>query len=200
MVAFFRALNPLSKQSGTNYTVNSLLPSYNEIPDVLAHEAIKIQWEKQLCWYETIDATHLCLLGDHYDHYLLGPKKSYLEKIISAVMRPQIILVLIGEEIYRANTRKECAKGILDFLIFPLLARKLIADTRLAHRKKTYIINTLAWIVAVPLEVLRHSFALALTIALTPLVLFIHVIRMLFNCISDKCNNDQKIPCTMGIL
>lgn len=191
MTTFFRALNPLSKRSGINSLHNSMFSfSSSELRDSLAHETIKIQWEKDLFWYETIDATYMCLIGDHYENTDVHPKKSLFEKIISVVIRPQIIFVFIAEELYLSTKKQQGSKGVLDFLIFPLLSRKLISDARSEERKNTPIINALALAIAIPLEVLRHSLALALALSLAPLVLFIHSMRSVFNVISNEMNDD----------
>lgn len=66
------------------------------------------------------------------------------------------------------------SKGLLDFLIFPLLARKLMADTFLESREDAYLFNVLAWVIAVPLEIMRDvavvSLTLFLALTVAPLV------------------------------
>ncbi|PWY54663.1 hypothetical protein DGG96_16040 [Legionella qingyii] len=187
MPHFFNALNPLSKSSGINYRnkplLNILMPE--EIPDLLTHEFIQLQWNRDLCWYETIDATYVCLVGDHYDYSPSASQKTVFEQIMTAFFRPYLIPVIVGSEIYAVYNRKTGIKGALDFLIFPLVARKLIADTWLEERKNTPILNGIAWAIAIPLEVLRHSLALALTIALIPIVSLIHIFRSLINNFSN---------------
>lgn len=194
MITFFRALNPLSKHSGINSLHSSMLSfSSRELRDALAHETIKFQWEKDLFWYETIDATYACLIGEHYENTVTHPKKSLFEKIISVVIKPQIIFVFIAEELYLSTKKQQGSKGVLDFLIFPLLSRKLISDARSEERKNTPIINALALAIAIPLEVLRHSLALALTLSLAPLVFFIHSMRSVFNSMSNEMNDDTDV-------
>lgn len=99
---------------------------------------------------------------------------------------------MIGSEIHAVYNRKTGVKGALDFLIFPLLARKLIADTWLEERKNTPIINGIAWAIAIPLEVLRHSLALALTIAIMPVVVLVHLFRNLINVLSNACLQENE--------
>lgn len=187
MPHFFKALNPLSKSSGINYRNKPLLHVLmsEEIPDLLTHEFIKLQWNRDLCWYETIDATYACLVGDHYDHPPPASQKNLFEQIMTVFFRPYLIPVIVGSEIHAVYTRKTGVKGALDFLIFPLVARKLIADTWLEERKNTPIINGIAWAIAIPLEVLRHSLAIALTIAMIPIVSLIHIFRRLINTFSN---------------
>ncbi len=88
------------------------------------------------------------LMGEHYDLFLMGRNNS------------------IGG-----------AKGILDFLIFPLIARKLIADFFLPERNKSPFLNILALAIAIPLEVARFSVAVALTLLIAPVVLFIDFLK-----------------------
>lgn len=187
MPHFFKALNPLSRSSGINYRnkpmLHVLMPE--EIPDLLTLEFIQLQWNRDLCWYETIDATYACLVGEHYDHPPSASQKAVFEQILTAFFRPYLIPVIVGSEIHAVYNRKTGVKGALDFLIFPLVARKLIADTWLEERKNTPIINGIAWAIAIPLEVLRHSLALALTIAMIPIVSLIHIFRSLINTFSN---------------
>jgi hypothetical protein len=189
MPHFFNALNPLSRSSGISYRnkplLHVLLPE--QIPDLLTHEIIELQWEKDLSWYETIDATYLCLVGDHYDHPHSAVQKNWFEQIMTACLRPYMVPVIVGSEIHAVYNRKTGIKGALDFLIFPLIARKLIADTWLEERKNTPVINAIAWAIAIPLEVLRHSLAIALTIAIIPVIALVHLFRSVINAFSDEC-------------
>ncbi|WP_157010244.1 hypothetical protein [Legionella fallonii] len=172
-----------------------------EMPDLLSHEIIELKWSEDLSWYETIDATYLCIVGDHYDHPSVAPQKNIFEQVMTAFFRPYLIPVMIGSEVYAVYNRKTGIKGILDYLIFPLLARKLIADTWSEERKNTPIINALAWAVAIPLEVARHSIALALTIAVSPLVILVHLLRNLINTLSGlSLQNDTPDNTSVGYI
>ncbi|CEG55856.1 conserved protein of unknown function [Legionella fallonii LLAP-10] len=200
---FFRALNPFSKSSGISYRTKPLLHILmpEEMPDLLSHEIIELKWSEDLSWYETIDATYLCIVGDHYDHPSVAPQKNIFEQVMTAFFRPYLIPVMIGSEVYAVYNRKTGIKGILDYLIFPLLARKLIADTWSEERKNTPIINALAWAVAIPLEVARHSIALALTIAVSPLVILVHLLRNLINTLSGlSLQNDTPDNTSVGYI
>lgn len=83
--------------------------------------------------------------------------------------------ILVGSH-YSASPyyEKYGAKGILDYLFFPLLARKLIYDTYLEERKDCHITNALAWLVAVPLELVRLGTGLALSLLLAPIMAIAH--------------------------
>jgi uncharacterized protein involved in cysteine biosynthesis len=61
-------------------------------------------------------------------------------------------------------------KGVLDYFLFSLVARKLISDSYLPEREKSFCTNLLAWLVAIPLELIRFSTAIVLTFFLAPIV------------------------------
>lgn len=69
------------------------------------------------------------------------------------------------------------SKGLLDFLILPLLARKLIADTFLDERAEAALINAAAWTIAIPLELLRVGAAFCLTALLSPIFAAVYLIK-----------------------
>ncbi len=71
-------------------------------------------------------------------------------------------------------------KGVLDFTVLPLLSRKLIADTYLEERKDSHFLNCLAWVVALPIKAITFGVALAFTIAITPIVIAVTLLRCLF--------------------
>jgi hypothetical protein len=65
----------------------------------------------------------------------------------------------------------------LDFLILPLIARKLIADfTSSLIGRDSFLLPVL--LIALPLEMARIVIGIAVTMALTPLVLLIHAIKI----------------------
>ena len=61
-------------------------------------------------------------------------------------------------------------KGALDYLIFPLVARKLFMDA-LQEDQCLFVVC----LVALPLELVRHSAAIALTLLLAPIVAVKHI-------------------------
>lgn len=71
--------------------------------------------------------------------------------------------LLYGDH-YDLKIKGHGRKGIVDFLFFPLLARKLITDCY-QHKQHSSLINIASFVVAVPLELSRFglSFALAVT-------------------------------------
>lgn len=178
---FFKALNPTSTESGINYTLAKLTYfeplrrrfapdgmfdhmdvkdercyktrvypcQHKEMIDITLSEAIKKAIHTDLNIIEGIIATFHIIVGSHYDMQLVG-----------------------------RNDCKGGAKGILDFLILPLLARKLFADTFEPDQTNT-LFNILAWTIALPIEVARLSAGLALTALLVPVIALVHAIKAL---------------------
>ncbi len=65
------------------------------------------------------------------------------------------------------------SKGLLDFLIFPLISRKLLHEAD----NTNFLFQILAYSIALPLEVARFGTAVALTLIATPLVLLINLFQ-----------------------
>lgn len=84
--------------------------------------------------------------------------------------------ILVGEH-FDLSGKGSSAKGVLDFLILPLLARKLIADTCLPERQGITFINALAFAIAAPIEIARFGAGIALTLLLSPIVALVHLIK-----------------------
>lgn len=148
-LSFFRALNPSSNNSGIVYSLAGNSPCQGkEMIDRTVSENIRAAFNKDLDFLSGLGATYNILVGQHYDLYLEGR--------LSA---------------------KGGSKGALDYFMFPLIARKLIADTYLEERKDRVLSNALAWAVAVPLELARFSAAVALTLLLAPVVAIVHLVK-----------------------
>ncbi len=170
--SFFQALNPLSTQSGIKYSLGKIyyvapqrggfispdakewqfvskqFPCQGqEMIDATLSESIRAAIHDDLNFIEGIITTFNILVGDHYDINLKG-----------------------------WNDNKGGAKGVFDFLILPLLARKLIADTFLAERTNI-LVNAIAWTIALPIEIARFGAGIALTLLLAPVVAVVHLIK-----------------------
>lgn len=147
--SFFRALNPTSKNSGIVYCLARNNPCQGtEMIDSTVSVNVRTAFNSDLDYFSGLTATYNILVGQHYDLYLRG-----------------------------RNDSQGGAKGALDYLIFPLIARKLIADTYLDERRESVLSNALAWFVAIPLEIARFSAAIALTLILAPVVALVHLIK-----------------------
>lgn len=148
-LSFFRALNPTSPNSGIVYSLAGNYPCQGkEMLDSTVKENILSALDSDLDLLAGLNATFNILVGEHFDLSLKG-----------------------------RDDNKGGAKGLLDFLILPLLARKLIADTQLDERKDNTFTNVLALAIAVPIEIARFSAGLALTILLIPTVMLVHLIK-----------------------
>lgn len=93
---------------------------------------------------------------------------SYVSHIIG------IFDILMGDHyeiIGRHNGSAPLAKGILDFLIFPLVARSLILGLESIGP------GILGLIIALPLEITRFSLGIGLTLLFTPVVAVIDLIQ-----------------------
>lgn len=75
------------------------------------------------------------------------------------------------------NAKWYTHKGVLDYLIFPLLARKLLVQARYEVEDDLWLRNCYFQFAAFPLQCLRFSLALALTILVSPIVALVHILR-----------------------
>lgn len=161
--SFFRALDPTSKNSGIIYSLAGSHPCQGtEMIDQTVIENIRHALNSDLGYFSALNATYNIIVGQHFDLYLQGKKNS-----------------------------KGGAKGVLDFLIFPLIARKLIADTYLDERSESGFANLLAWTVAIPLELARFSAAITLTLLLAPVVAIVCLIKL---CLESNAENTDTVP------
>lgn len=149
-LSFFRALNPISKKSGIKYSLVPYTPAQGqEMIDTLVSEQIThLMNEKDLGLGDVLGNVFHAIVGTHFDLYKEGSRDC-----------------------------KGGRKGLLDFLIFPLVARKLIADAYLPERENAYMTNILAFSLAMPLELMRLGAGVALTLALAPFIALIHLVK-----------------------
>ncbi|KTC87698.1 MULTISPECIES: hypothetical protein [Legionella] len=148
-LSFFRALNPVSDKSGIQYSLaHGNDCQGKEMLDASVWESIRNAFMKDLGYIEALQATFDILVGEHYDLTLKGK-----------------------------DNQKGGAKGILDFFILPLVARKLIADTLLKERDNSDFVNALAWLIAIPIEMVRFGAGIVLTLLLAPVVAIVHSLR-----------------------
>ena len=148
-LSFFRALNPASNNSGIVYRLAGNSPCQGkEMLDSTVGDNISRAFKSDLDYLSGLCTTFNILVGTHFDIYLKG-----------------------------RHNNQGGAKGVLDFLILPLLTRKLIADTFLDEQKENTFTNVLAWAIAVPIEIARFGAGLFLTLLLSPIVALVHLIK-----------------------
>ncbi|WP_133130572.1 hypothetical protein [Legionella yabuuchiae] len=150
MDSFFSALNPVSSNSGITF------------------RATKHPYSENLLQQNMPDLTLDLVIP-----FLWSRNLSILDGIY------ETFSVFYGDH-FDKNYRGFGQKGILDFTLLPLLSRKLIADTYLEERKDSHFLNFLAWAVALPIKAITFGVALAFTIAITPIVIGITILRCLF--------------------
>ena len=160
---FSRALRPTSWRSNIacSWVAKDKAWQDTNISDRLVTEGIEEAFDENLDFLLGLEATFDILVGCHY------PEDTLTGLICDTG-----------------------SKGVLDFLIFPLLARKLITDTRLNERDESYFINALAWTAAIPLEIMRLTAGIALTLLLAPIVAIVTLIRA---CLPGK-KDDSVLP------
>lgn len=145
---FFKALNPVSTRSGIMYRLNEE----------------QLQKSTNLQDTEMNDLTVSNLFGCVPMLHAQGAFLSY------KVLVNFTYEVIMGNH-YDARLTGGGSKGLLDFLVFPLLARKLMADTKLEAREESHLVNVLALCVAGPLEFVRTLMGATLTAVLAITVL-----------------------------
>lgn len=143
------ALNPRSKKSGIVYRLAGVCTCQGEeMLDYSLMENISLQY-KRLGVFNSISIAFQIVVGTHYDLFLSG----------------------------RDNCRGG-SKGLLDFFIFPLIARKLIADAFEDRECPCcawlVVFSPLFWI-GVLLEGLRMVVGAILTILILPVVFLVGI-------------------------
>ncbi|MCH9757275.1 MAG: hypothetical protein K0U37_08825 [Gammaproteobacteria bacterium] len=179
MTKFFTALNPCSKDAG--------LQMKGKVPGKMYAEVFDVE---DLTFYE--------LIQDKADYFLKvrrGLGLDYVVNIfhmvglIGGAHHPLFDGAIRNYVVNHADKESDIetgSKGLFDFLIFPLLARKLMADTYLESRKDAHVLNVLAWMVAIPLEIIRDTAVISLTLLLALTVIPLATIIQQFVSPSEK--------------
>jgi hypothetical protein len=144
-LSFFRALNPVSRNSGIAYDLSHFnnLPCYgHEMQDISVLQTIERAFYHDSSVWSALVSTYEAIIGCHYDIWFRGRDHAH-----------------------------GGAKGLLDFLILPLIARKL-----LHNQSRLSLVLPLCFLVEIP----RLFIGLILTTALVPVVLLIHAIKLWF--------------------
>jgi hypothetical protein len=145
--SYFRFLNPASKNAGIIYPYDERRGT--EVIDQTVPEKIREAFKNN-----SYDLWNI-VVGNHFDYNFF-----------------------CGGAVRFGNPS---SKGILDYLIFPLLARKLMAHAIYEHddniNLNKVLSKTIAFCIAVPLEITRFSLGIALTLALVPVVALIYLVK-----------------------
>ncbi len=171
MFKFFTALNPTSKNAALEVKAKVLnVTTTVPINDFTFYESLQ----------DKIDCFSKLKRGFWVDYIV---NTFHMMSLIGGAHHPVLDAHIVSRAVARhtqstiAQEERESeigSKGLLDFLIFPLLARKLIVDTYLKAREDAYLLNTLSWIIALPLEIIRDVMVISLTalmaLTLVPLI------------------------------
>jgi hypothetical protein len=182
MLCFFEVpkfLNPCSKQSGVQYAAD--LDDGQDGIHPLAGTGM-------------VDLT----LFESMQRVIMATK--YVEKDESFTYWERMCAtwhIIMGNHYDSANAG-QTSKGVLDFLIFPLVARKLFCECESEKRGlKTPIQNGFSLAVAFPLEIIRVLIGLALLALLTVTVLpVVHALDCLVSCFAmddDDIVDDETL-------
>lgn len=159
--SFFEALNPFSDKSGLEsdpYTTENYVNLESQaLVTLLAYDlTITENFEKGF---------NKSIIKDELD-------------FISDILMP--FHLIVGSH-YTSSPYDERsgAKGILDILILPLLARKLIYDSYSEERKDANLTNIAAWFVAALIEGLRFSIGGIIASPFVIIMAFAHAVDAL---------------------
>lgn len=159
MPTFFKFIHPLSKTSSIRYRWNhdrGVHEFLEPTPDTYREDKTVSQqlgdaFTTSMSFSEAIDTTYELIVGNHYDNSLLGARG------------------------------KELSKGVLDFTLLPLIARKLSADAFYIPEEMSDTAFILSLALAIPIELGRFSVGISLTIALIPVVAILHFAKETLN-------------------
>lgn len=158
-----RALNPFSKKSGVKHYLAPYCPTG-------FNEMDDILVEEQI-------------------------KESIKRDVFFSDRIASTFSILYGDH-YDEDRNGRGRKGALDYFIFPLLSRKLLSDIYSYERRGhiyTSVLNLFSRCIAVPLEVVRFSLSLAITLVLFPIVLLIHASIAIQNIFQNALTNYQAM-------
>ena len=149
-LSFFKVLNPTIKDTGFIHpafdkeTFTFTIPT--EVIDDTVCENISKRFKANNSYLQDMADVYSVLVGTHYP-----------------IESPFYQIPFIGDP---------SAKGILDFLIFPLVARALI------ECPESTITKIFGLLIALPLEIARFSLGIALTVFLAPIVALIDLLKV----------------------
>nr|HAT8714953.1 hypothetical protein [Legionella jordanis] len=84
--------------------------------------------------------------------------------------------ILVGTH-YSFGYLGQCSKGILDYLIFPLVSRKILHEIE----NSNIFVKVLGWIIALPLEIARFTLGISLTLLIAPIVALANFFKSCFS-------------------
>lgn len=120
-------------------------------------------------------------LGQEIIDRTVSENISYISEQFNPGFR-YVFEILVGAH-YSFGYLGQCSKGILDYLIFPLVSRKILHETE----ESNIFVKTLAWSIALPLELGRFSLAIGLTLLVAPIIKIINL------CTTSGCLSQDEV-------
>jgi hypothetical protein len=205
-MSFFHGLNPTDCSSSVH---NPFIQNRPELKDMKQQEVIARNWkilvETKMHILERavniICLTFDSIIGDHFLPIERLITAHYIYYRGSRSVKEFVLAYQLGERVAPSY------KGILDYLIFPLIARKLFGNQIEEYYAKNpaersaglplgdimfstlFSRNFLVFFIVLPLEVTRFTAAVALTLLLAPLVAIACALQLLGNALF---NNDAR--------
>jgi hypothetical protein len=96
--------------------------------------------------------------------------------------------ILVGTH-YSFGYLGQCSKGVLDYLIFPLVSRKILHEIE----DSNIFLKMLGWIIALPLEFGRFSLGTSLTLLIAPIVALANLFKSCFSNHEQTSNHEPII-------
>lgn len=187
-IAYLQALNPTAKKSGIRGCpdgharqdwIQDTTCTGMEIIDETVCESISAAYHSNLGFFSGVKATFDVIVGNHY--VALKPEDS-------------------DEDDDDDSYTKKNSKGVLDYLLFPLVARVIMYDF---ERKKAIsdrgsLIDIIAAPIAFAAEVTRLSAGLALTLLALPIIALVHIIKALGCVVNTPTEHTSYHPIPQG--
>ncbi len=173
MLSLSKGLNPLSTQT------HCFFKTKGEKKDIFLYQFIQNAWNNNLNYEDSIKATFLALIGNH-----------------------QSFAVTDDDYLNESNINSATFKGVLDFLVLPLIARriwnwsflqKLDLDNNFCLELGIFAARA----IAIYISSARVAVGIALTIALAPIVGLVCLIRAIpleQSTVEDKSNEEEFFP------
>ncbi|MDF1758119.1 MAG: hypothetical protein P1U74_07455 [Legionellaceae bacterium] len=160
MSGIFYGLNPLKRDSGCYYTRLNSQTNKQDLtchkPDILFAEMLESAWNQRLGFIKSLKITFLLILGDHQATNIQDPS-SHVNSITRFISNPPPF------------------KGALDFLLLPLVARKLLnwSLRQMENKSNSFSLEiaiSFARVFAGLVIAARYLISFALTVALLPVI------------------------------
>lgn len=149
-----------------------------------------------MSFFEALDPGSKFANGKYKDKLVSDKFLDILKKELSFKdTLAQTFELVMGQHYINASSYGQ--KGLLDYLILPLLARELFNNTVL-DKDQSPTIKALAMALIIPIEIARFSCALAITLLLVPVVAILNLCKNIR--LSDQFFKKNNVPIIMDKL